>query len=76
MFLKVLIKERVDDRASAGWCVRTAVLTSSEWVHQCGVCSWRGCGNCRLRLADLRVAFSELQPNCLRHVGVEPDALL
>lgn len=53
-----------------------AVLTSGEGVHQCGVCGWRGGGNCRLRFADLRVAFSELQPNGLRHVGVEADALL
>lgn len=51
------------------------VLTSGEGVHQ----SWvrvGGVSSLLFGLANLGVAFSKLQSNRLRHVGVKPYALL
>lgn len=53
------------------------VLTSGERVHQALVRVGRDvCVGGLFWLANLRVAFSEFQPYGLRHVGIEPDALL
>ena len=57
----------------------TVLLTSCEGVHERGLGHARGHGRTqrrRLGLADLRVGLSELEPDGLRQVGVEPHSLL
>jgi len=69
------VRPQVRPRVDEGWAQRL----SCEGVHERGLGHARGHGRTqrrRLGLADLRVGLSELEPDGLRQVGVEPHSLL
>lgn len=52
------------------------VLTSSKWVHQCGMCGGGRCIRLWFGFAHFRITLGEFQAYGLGHIGIEANTLL